>query len=172
MANVTVIFLFQQPGQWVPLTGSTPGSGLCTPNMIVIDPGAADVTVSGSSNGSVVYGGTSYATYPAAGTTIQVLKGRQPTFLFAATDGTLSSSSYLLTGIALKNLSTNLSGGGTASFPGVEVSTIGRTGYYGVTLQDNNSGAESTSTSYDFWVMAQNAAGDVGLIDPLITNQD
>jgi hypothetical protein len=168
------MFYFSQPTtQWVGLTGTNPGSGLCTPDLVMIDDGGGDIGVTGTSNGTVTFDGTTYNTFPAANCTIVVNRRRQPDFTFFSTDSTFSGSVYLLSGLALKTIGGG-AGTGSAGFPGVSVgnAVVGkgssRTNYVSVTMKDH--GASTTKTTYDFWVMVQNSGGDVGLIDPMITN--
>lgn len=165
MGSPNILFVFQQASQWVALTGSRPGSGLCTPNVVVLNDGGGDISVPTPSNGNFTYKGTSYPTYPTATCTLVVGSQKTPKFSFTATDATASATAYFLTGVALKNAAAT-GGNGGQSFPGLKVDVDNQTNATTLTLQDNNKGA----ATYDFWVMAQNSAGDVGLIDPLISN--
>jgi hypothetical protein len=171
MGTPTVLFIFASASQFVPLTGSTASSGFCTPNMALIDDGGNDVVISGTATGSAFnFKGKTYTTYAAAGATLTVQKGKQPKFSFIVCDATTATNTYALCGVALKNMASG-GGKGGASFPEVDINVAGD-GSTTLKLQDDNKGAANSTATYDFWVMAQNSSGDVGLIDPLIENEN
>ncbi|HSW07597.1 hypothetical protein [Aquabacterium sp.] len=87
-----------------------------------------------------------------------VVSGRLPVNIqFSVTDS--SGATCAVVGIAIDPVS----GGGTVrdAFPTALINANG------LTLADN----DPTNSSYDFLLLIQNAEGDLGLIDPLITNQ-
>jgi hypothetical protein len=171
MGTPTVLFIFTAPStQFKALTGSSAGSGFCTPDMALIDNGGNDVVISGTANGSGFnYGGTTYTTYPAASATLTVQKNKQPKFSFIVCDINASTTTYALGGVALKNMGAG-GGPGGGAFPSLSVD-VANSGMTTLKIQDQNNGPANSTSSYDFWVMVQNSAGDVGLIDPLIMNE-
>lgn len=172
MGTPNVLFIFTAPStQFVPLTGTTANTGFCTPDMALIDNGGNDVVISGTPNNSAFnYKGTTYTTYPSAGATLTVQKNKKPTFSFIVCDASGVTSTYALGGVALKNMGSG-GGSGGANFPEVDIN-VANDGSTTLKLQDDNKGPANSTATYDFWVMVQNSAGDVGLIDPLIVNDN
>ena len=170
MGTPNVLFVFSAPAtQWKPLTGSTATTGFCTPDIALIDDGGGDVVLSGIANASpFTYKGKSYTTYPAASATLSVTKNKKPRFAFLVADANANTTTYCLGGLALKNMASG-GGSGGANFPEIEVN-VASDGSTTLQLQDANKGPANCSVSFDFWVMVQNSSGDLGLIDPLITN--
>lgn len=168
MGTPNVLFIFSNPAtQWTPLTGSTATTGFCTPDIALVDDGG-DVTLgSNAASTPFTYKGKVYASYPAAGATLAVGKGKKPRFDFLVADASGTTNTYFLAGVALKNMGSG--GPGGAAFPSTAVN-VASDGSTTLQLQDDNKSPSNSSVSYDFWVMVQNSAGDVGLIDPLITN--
>jgi hypothetical protein len=171
MGAPTVLFVFATPPgtQWVPLTGTTASSGFCTPSIGLVNDGGGDVTLtSNATPTSFVYNGKNVSIYPSAGATLNVLKGKTPKFSFVVVDSsspTPSTTAYFLCGLALKNITPGGSDNGGTSFPEIDINTD-KAGATTLVMQDNN----KASGTYDFWVMVQDNKGNVGLIDPLITN--
>lgn len=170
MAKPNIIFIFSNPStQWKPLLGPAGSTGLCTPDMALIDNGNGDVTISGTTNsGLFTYKGKTYTTYPAASATLAVQKGRQPKFAFNVVDAGGASNTYFLNGVALKNMAGNGSPGGS-NFPDLDVN-VANDGTTTLNLQDNNQGKPGTTASFDVLILVQDGQGNVGLIDPLVTN--
>jgi hypothetical protein len=178
MANVSVVFVFSQSSQFVALTGPNAQSGFCTPYLAVTDNGGGEVVPSGASAGSVTIGKTSFQMFPSQGpssnpTTLTVSKNHQPKFNFSVVvpdpnnpSKFIPATSYALAGLALKKVGSN--GVDLTTFPGLNVS-VDKNSITTLSVDDKSSG--NTSATYDFWIMVQNASGDVGLIDPLITNE-
>lgn len=179
MSAVTVMFVFTDPSQFVPLTGGAARCGLCTPVMALIDP-RDEVAISGAKlDTPVVIDGKSYDAYPtgdgASPTALTVHPGKAPKFQFNVQDNSNPAAvGYYLGGIALKSLA---SGNGSSKageagdvFNAIDVAVDASTGATTLTVQDNNKAAKDSSASYEFWVLVQNSAGDVGLIDPRIVN--
>lgn len=172
MAKPNVIFIFSNPAaQWKPLLGPAGTTGLCTPDMALVDNGNGDVTLSGSANSTTFpYKGKTYTTYPAASATLAVQKGRQPQFAFNVVDASGAANTYVLNGVALKNMAAS-GGTGGDSFPDLDVH-VGNDGSTTLNLQDNNKAAVGTTVSFDVLILVQDAKGQVGLIDPLVTNSN
>ncbi len=172
MGTPSVLVIFTAPStQFVPLTGSTASTGFCTPDMALIDDGGNDVVISGTPNNAAFnFKGKTYTTYAAASATLTVQKGKQPKFSFIVCDVSGTTNTYALGGVALKNMGSG-GGSGGASFPEIDIN-VANDGSTTLKLQDDNKGAANSTVTYDFWVMVQNSAGDVGLIDPLITNDN
>jgi hypothetical protein len=168
MAKPNVFFIFSDPStQWKPLQGAAGTTGLCTPDMALIDNGNGDVVLSGTANAlPFTYKGKSYTTYPAASATLAVQRGRQPKFAFNVVDSAGNTTLYFLNGVALKNLAAG--GPGGANFPDLDVK-VANDGTTTLNLQDNNQGA---ALSFDALILVQNSLGQVGLIDPLLTNSN
>jgi hypothetical protein len=171
MATASVLFVFSSPAtQWIALTGSTASTGFCTPDMALLDGGGV-VSISTKAAGkSFTYKGKPCTTYPAASVTLVVAAGQSPLLTFNVSDASGNPNSYVMGGIALQNMGT---GGGTggASFPttSIQVDSLGTTT---LSLQNTDLAQKGATTTYDFWVMVQNSNGDVGLIDPLVTNSN
>ena len=166
MAKPNVFFIFTDPTtQWKPLQGAAGTTGLCTPDMALIDDGNGDVQLGGNANSKpFIYKGKSYTTYPAATATLAVQKGRQPKFAFNVVDSGGNTNTYFLNGVALKNLTAG--GPGGANFPDLDVK-VANDGSTTLNLQDNNQGS---AVSFDALILVQDSQGNVGLIDPLVTN--
>jgi hypothetical protein len=160
-------FVFSDSSQFVPIT--TNGQ-LCTPDMVMFS-SDNQVTFPGtnvSSNGSIMLAppdepksATQLDTYPAAQSNITVDAKKAPTLNFAVCDGDGDYGAYSLAGVALQ-------GGGKAGsgqFPKVDITTSGD--YTTMALTDRN----NDGNSYEFYVLVQNAQGEIGLIDPRIVNQ-
>jgi hypothetical protein len=169
MGQPVFAFVFTDPSQFVPI-----GTGLCTPDMAMFGDGGGDVLFSGqTAPGSpltlpVPPGGhgaktQSVALMLASSATITVAKGKKPAFRFAVCDGSGSYLSYVLGGIALRN--TTGGGTGIGQFPGLSISV--ESGATMLQLSDDN----KDNATYEFDVLVQNAAGQIGLIDPRIVNQ-
>jgi hypothetical protein len=181
MSEVTVMFVFTDASQFQPLTGSSPGQGLSTPALVLMD-GKGEVTISGTQLPSqVTIGGKSYDAYPTSDnvntspTVLTVLPGKKPNFQFNVQDSVNPpAGGFYLGGIALKTIP----GAGGASkageagdvFDAISVTVDANTGATTLKVQDNNKAPQGSSVSYKFWVMVQNASGDVSLIDPRIVN--
>ena len=172
MGTPNVLFIFSSPStQWVPLTGTTASTGFCTPNIALLSNGGGDVVLSGTANGTPFnYKGTNYTTYPAASASLTVQKSKKPKFGFNVCDASGATNTYFLGGVALKNMASS-GGSGGASFPSASVSTAAD-GSTTLQLQDDNLGSSNSTAQFDFWVLVQNSSGDVGLIDPLINNEN
>lgn len=168
MANVDIMFVFQQASQWVALTGSGPLSGrLCEPDMVILSRGGANISMDGfASNGSFTFNGVSHPTFPVSSTLITVGAGKTPGFTFRATDSTGAANVFKLTGAAFQRISTAPDPGSNRAFryPAIQVGLDVPTGFVIVSL--NNGGPIQTNVR----VMAENAQGEVGLIWPLISN--
>jgi hypothetical protein len=161
-------FVFSNSSQFVPITD---GGQLCTPDMVMFnsDNQVAFPGTNVSSNGSIMLAppdeqksATQLDTYPAAQAAITVDAKKSPTLNFAVCDGTGNYGVYSLAGVALQ-------GGGKAGsgqFPKVDITTSGD--YTTMALTDRN----NDGNSYEFYVLVQNAAGQLGLIDPRIVNQN
>ena len=106
MGTTNVLFVFSAPAtQCKTLTGSTATTGICTPDIALIDDGGGDVVLSGIANASpFTYKGKSYTTYPAASATLSVTKNKKPMFAFlvADADADANTTTYCLGGLALK----------------------------------------------------------------------
>ena len=172
MGKPNIIFIFSNvTTQWKPLLGAPSTTGLCTPDMALVDDGNGDVTISGTANSSTfTYKGKTYTTYPATGTTLAVQRGKKPTFVFNVVDAGGASNSFFLNGAALKNLGAN-GGTGGVNFPDLQVQ-VANDGSTTLNLQDDNKAAVGTTSTFDVWVLVQDAQGNVGLIDPLVTNSN
>lgn len=172
MGTPNVLFIFSTPStQWTPLSGNTVKTGFCTPDIALIDSGSGDVSISGTANTSkFVYKGNSYTTYPAASATLVVLAGKSPKFAFNVADSAGLTNTYVLGGVALKNTA---KGGGTggSSFPSTDIA-VALDGTTTLNLQNNDLAGKGAIVTYDFWVLVQNSGGDIGLIDPLVTNSN
>ena len=174
MGTPTVVFVFDNPGtQWVPLTGNAAKTGFCKPSMGLADDGGNDVTIQSADKAKRFdYNGKSIDIYPSPGVTLVVGKGKRPKFSFMVVDTVSSSTAYALGGVALKVESIKAMRDGSTSFPELKVVTD-RNGATELTLTNEpDKGPVGKVVTYNFWVMAQDAAGDVGLIDPLIENQN
>lgn len=167
MNKPSFAFVFSDSSQFVPIT--TNGQ-LCTPDMVMFD---SDNQVSfpgvlAAPSGTITLGppdepksATLLTKYPAALSTIAVDPKTEPTLNFAVCDGTGNYGAYSLAGVALQ-------GGGKAGsgeFPKVDIISSGD--YTTMALTDRN----DDSNSYEFYVLVQNAQGQIGLIDPRIVNQ-
>ncbi len=161
-------FVFSNSNQFVPITD---GGQLCTPDMVMFnsDNQVAFPGMLASPNGTITLAppddpksATLMTKYPAAQATITVDAKKSPTLNFAVCDGTGNYGAYSLAGVALQ-------GGGKAGsgqFPKVDITTSGD--YTTMALTDRN----NDGNSYEFYVLVQNAAGQLGLIDPRIVNQN
>ena len=172
MAKPNVIFIFSDPTtQWKPLLGPVGTAGLCTPDMALVDDGNGDVTLSGTANPTTfTYKGKAYTTYPASSATLSVQRGRTPKFAFNVVDSSGNTNTYFLNGVALKNMAAN-GGTGGANFPELDVS-VANDGTTTLNLQDDNKGPAGSTTTFDVWILVQDSQGHVGLIDPLVTNNN
>lgn len=172
MGKPNVIFIFSNVStQWKPLLGPASTNNLCTPDMALVDDGNGDVTISGTANpNSFTYKGKSFTTYPASSATLAVQRGRKPKFAFNVVDASGASNTFFLNGAALKNMAANGGTGGT-NFPDLEVQ-VANDGTTTLNLQDDNKAAVGTTSSFDVWVLVQDSQGNVGLIDPLVTNSN
>lgn len=171
MGQPVFAFVFTSPSQFVPLG---PGQSLCTPDIVMFDDGGGDVTLTGTPDHPPIFlpvppGGPYVKTkqvqpYAASTAIITVNKDRSPAFTFAVCDGSGNYQIYVLGGIALRNMK---QGGGTgvAEFPCLNINV--NNGATMMHLPDEN----KDCNTYEFFVMVQNASGDVGLIDPRIVNQ-
>lgn len=167
MGTPNVFFIFNAAAQWKPLSGATKTTGFCTPDMALIDDGGGDVTLSGTANtAKFSYKGKDYTTYAAADATLAVQKGRKPKFAFNVADASANTNTFFLAGLALKNLA---GGTGDKSFPALDLS-VAKDGTTTLNLKDDNDAGAGTTVKFDFWVLVQNSSGDIGLIDPLVTN--
>jgi hypothetical protein len=168
MNKPSFAFVFSSSSQFVPIT--TNGQ-LCTPDMVMFNSNN-QVTFPGtgaSSNGTITLAppdepksSALLTKYPAAQAAITVDAKKTPTLNFAVCDGNGDYSAYSLAGVALQ-------GGGKAGsgqFPKVDIVASGD--YTTMALTDRN----DDGTSYEFYVLVQNAAGQLGLIDPRIINQN
>lgn len=174
MGTPTVVFVFNDPcTQWVPLTGNTAKTGFCKPSMGLADTGGNDVTITSADTPKPFnYNGKSIDIYPSPGVTLVVGKGKSPKFSFKVVDAASSNTAYALGGVALKVESITALRDGSTSFPELKVVTD-KDGATELTLTNEpDKGPNGKVVTYNFWVMAQDAAGDVGLIDPLIENQN
>ena len=172
MTTASVLLIFSNPStQWTPLTGSTAKSGFCTPDMVLLDGGGV-VTISSKASGTpYTYKGVSgYTAYPAANVTLVVAKGQSPTLVFNVVDSTGKTNTYFLGGVALQNMASG-GGAGGLSFPLTSVG-VAADGTTTLSLQNNDQAKSGTTSTYDFWVLVQNSSGDLGLIDPLVTNSN
>lgn len=168
MAKPQVLFIFSDPTtQWKPLQGAAGTTGLCTPDMALVDDGNGDVTLNGQPSTPFIYKGKSYPSYPAATATLTVQKGRQPKFAFSVVGS--GSNSYFLNGVALKNQTA--AGPGGTTFPDLDIK-VANDGTTTLNLQDINPGAAGSTTSFDMLILVQDRQGNVGLIDPLLTNDN
>jgi hypothetical protein len=170
MAKPVVLFVFNDPpgSQWVSVTGDTATTGFCTPGMGLVSDGNGDVVLTGTGPSEIFrYGNKDVTLYPSNVVTLSVPKGKAPRFSFLVVDKKSSATAYALCGLALKRNASALRAGGGSSFPELKVNTESS----GITLLTLKNDPNGQQVGYDFWVMAQNAVGDVGLIDPLITNQ-
>jgi hypothetical protein len=171
MGQPVFAFVFTDASQFVPI-GT--GSGLCTPGMVMFSDGGGEVTFSGTqAPGSPLSlppppGGEkvpkqSVLLMVSDTVTITVAKDKAPSFRFAVCDGNGVYQAYALAGIALQN--TSRSGNGVAQFPktSIEVDQSATI----LQLNDDN----KDDCTYEFYVLVQNAAGQLGLIDPRIVNQ-
>jgi hypothetical protein len=160
-------FVFSDSSQFVPIT--TNGQ-LCTPDMVMF---SSDNQVTFPGPNAVPSGTITLAPpddpksaspltkYPAAQCAIAVNPKNALTLNFAVCDGTGNYGAYSLAGVALQ-------GGGKAGsgqFPKVDIITSGD--YTTMALTDRN----ADSNNYEFYVLVQNAQGQIGLIDPRIVNQ-
>lgn len=94
---------------------------------------------------------------------VVVGKKKTPTFKFAVCDSDGNYGKYVLCGLFLR--STSSGGTNLTAFPGLTISlTDGAT----VLEQADHNGENA---SYNFYVLVQNAQGDISFIDPKITNQ-
>ncbi len=168
MGQPVFAFVFTDPSQFVPI-----GSGLCAPDMAMFGDGGGAVTFGGqTAPGSpltlpVPPGGQGAKTQQvalmlASSASITVAKGKKPSFSFAVCDGSGNYQGYVLAGIALRNTA---GGTGIGQFPGLSISV--HSGATLLQMSDDN----KDSNTYEFDVLVQNAAGQVGLIDPRIVNQ-
>lgn len=167
MGSPVVLFVFNDPAtQWKSLTGSSATAAPCTPLMGLVSDGNGDVSLNGVGTATPIsYGGNTINCYASSGSTLVVGKGKTPNFSFLVVDGSSSSTAYFLCGLALKPIGASPSPGG--NFPGLSVATA-TNGATTLTMADKGKAAGT----WDFWVLAQNAGRDLGLIDPLITNND
>ncbi len=172
MGKPNIIFIFSNvTTQWKPLLGLTSTTGLCTPDMALIDNGNGDVTISGTANPTTFpYRGKTYTTYPASSATLAVQRGKKPTFVFNVVDANGASNTFFLNGAALKNMAAN-GGTGGANFPDLAVQ-VANDGTTTLNLQDDNKAAVGATSSFDVWVLVQDSQGNLGLIDPLVTNSN
>ena len=171
MGQPVFTFVFTDPSQFVPL-GT--GAGLCTPDLGMFGDGGGDVLFTGTeAPGSPLMlplppGGPgansqSVTLMLASSATITVAQGRAPAFTFAVCDGSGNYQTYLLAGVALQN--TTKGGTGVAQFPHLTIDAS--SGATLLQLPDQN----QDSNTYEYYVLVQNAAGQIGLIDPRIVNQ-
>lgn len=166
MGTVNVAFVFTSSSQFVKLNGAS-SLAYCTPQLVLVD-GGNEVTISGAAGNTISIGGRNLTMYPSEGpatnpTTLSVARSKQPKFEFTVvTSAGAKSTDYALCGLALKK-----SGGGLDlnSFPGLSVSVSN--GVTTLSVQDDD---KTAGVTYDFWVLVQNSNGDIGIIDPLITN--
>jgi hypothetical protein len=169
MGQPVFAFVFTDPSQFVPV-----GSGLCTPDMAMFSDGGGDVSFSGTqAPGSpltlpVPPGGPgaksqSVLLMLASSATISLAAKKTPSFTFAACDDSGNYQAFVLAGIALQN--TNAIGTGVAEFPRIRIDV--RDGATLLQLDDDN----QDNSTYKFYVLVQNTAGQLGLIDPRIVNQ-
>ncbi len=172
MATPQVLFIFSSPNQFVPLTGTTARTGFCTPLMALTNNGGGAMSISGVGS-NLTIGQNSYTVYPSQGsgntpTVLTLNTGSTATIGFTVIDGNGGKLTYFLSGLAVKRLGATPGGGGVV-FPQLNV-VVDNTGATTLNVEDDNDDAGGSTTTYDFWVTVQNVNGDVGLIDPLITN--
>lgn len=176
IAAPQVLFIFSSPNQFVPLSGTLARTGFCTPLMALTNTGGGAMSISGVGS-NLTIGQNSYTVYPSQGsgtppnftpTTLTLNTGFTATIGFSVINSNGSNLAYFLSGLAVKRIGANPGGGG-AVFPVLNVA-VSNTGATTLSVEDDNDDAGGTSTTYDFWVLVQNAAGDIGLIDPLIVN--
>ncbi len=170
MAQPQFAFVFSSASQFVPVTTS---GQLCTPDMVMLSDGDGDVTFTGpASPGSPIMlpppGGKgqprSMTLLQSATAAITVKKGKSPTFSFWVCDVSGNYQAYALAGVALQN--TQQGGNGFGQFPKVVIDIESSATV--LQLSDNN----KDSNPYEFYVLVQNSAGQLGLIDPRIVNQN
>ncbi len=167
MGKPAFAFVFSNSSQFVPIT--TNGQ-LCTPDMVMFS-SDNQVTFPGSlasPNGTITLAppgqpksSQQLTLYPAASSSITVDAKKAPTFSFVVCDGNGDYTAYSLAGVALQ-------GGGKAGsgqFPTVDITSSGVTTTMDLTDRNND------GNSYEFYVLVQNAQGQIGLIDPRIVNQ-
>jgi len=170
MGKPTFAFVFSSSDQFRPVTN---GGELCTPDMVMF---GSDNEVSFSGTPSVPNPTITLAPpgqpkspqvlnrYQSATVVITVDKGKAPTFNFAVCDGNGDYTAYFLAGVALQN--GVKSGVAAGQFPAVDV-VLNNGGYTTLDLTDRN----TDGNGYEFYVLVQNAQGQIGLIDPRIVNQ-
>lgn len=172
MVTANILFVFSNPStQWVALNGSNAASSLCSPMMVVTNdggpaPGGGRIVVPSGTASNLRVGQNLYTAYPSQGSTLTVAKQTDVSFSFSVVDAQGGTRSYFLAGIAVKNMS----GSGGMVFPNATLQSTN--GGSTLSVEDNNVPTRTSPISYDFWLLVQNATGDVGLIDPLITNMN
>lgn len=169
--NPKILFIFSDAKQFTPLAGTTAKTGFCTPFMVLTDHGDHSVKIHGKSQ-ELYVDGKKYDAFPSHGpkdnpTTLLLTKDTTATFSFTVIDDCGSPVAYFLSGLAAQRLA---SAGNKNAQPALSVS-IDSHGATTLSVVDDNDTRHDRSSTYDFWVMVQNKDGDVGLIDPLITNQ-
>jgi hypothetical protein len=169
--NPKILFIFSEAKQFIPLAGSTAKTGFCTPYMVLTDDGDGSVKIHGQRHELKIAGKT-YQAYPSHGpkdnpTTLLLSKDTTATFCFTVIDDCGSPVAYFLSGLAAQRMA---SSGNKNAQPALSVS-VDSHGATILSVVDDNDTRHGSSSTYDFWVMVQNTGGDVGLIDPLITNQ-
>ena len=172
MGAPLVIFVFNKPpgSQWVSLTGGSGKLGFCTPLMGLVDDGGGDMQIQSNDLGvDFPYGNKTVRIYPSDAVTLAVGKGKKPRISFVVLDKDGNTTAYALGGLALKPKAIAVRNGG-ASFPELKVTTSKSNATVLTLTNDPDQGPHDKVIAYDFWVMVQNADGEVGLIDPLITN--
>lgn len=170
--NPKILFIFSDPTQFTPLAGTTAETGFCTPYLALTDNGDGSVQIQGQSS-QLTVGGTTYTVYPSHGpagnpTTLLLAANTTATFSFTVVDGRGNSLAYFLSGLAAQRQTAS---GTQNAQPPLTVS-VDRAGATTLSVTDYNHNSRDESTTYDFWVLVQNTDGDVGLIDPLITNEN
>jgi hypothetical protein len=181
MGQPLIAFVFNNASQF---NSVTTNGQLCTPDIVVFDTNNGEISVSGtpSSPASISLpppgkpnNAETVNMYTAASAAINVPKGKLPQFQFAVCDNTgrnalpptgPSYTNYVVCGLALQN-NANGNAPDVTQFPGLEVKVDA-----GITLlQLSDKNSNKSPTTYKFYVVVQNAAGNIGLIDPKIVNQ-
>jgi hypothetical protein len=183
MPQPLIAFVFNNASQFKAVTA---GGQMCTPDIVVFDTNGGEISIAGtlSSPSSISLPppgkpdkSEPVSMYTASSAQITVTKDKSPQLQFVVCDNTganasppvaPSYTSYLLCGIAMRN-DNNGNRPDVSRFPGFSV--LVDNGITELQQMDDNSHNNRTQSTYEFYLVVQNASGDIGLIDPKIINQ-
>lgn len=183
MSQPLIAFVFNNINQFKAVTA---GGQMCTPDIVVFDTNEGEISITGTLSSTSPVSlpppgkpdkSEQVSVYTASSAKITVAKNRSPQLQFVVCDNTGANASppiaptytsYLICGIAMRN-DDNGNRPDVSRFPGFSVQVD--KGITELQQTDDNTRNNAATSTYEFYVVVQNANGDIGLIDPKIVNQ-